>query len=266
MTNAPLPIEIPPAPRPQPLRLRRALRELRALIAAPDETHHAMDLTYAFGTREFERTLERFVASANGRALLAERPCLLAALSDRDALARLPEDSLGRAYLAYLDRNGFRPEGLLELQREVEARWEREEGTPRLDPVRAWFRDRVLLAHDLFHVLTDYGTDDVGEATLLAFSLAQLGGRAPALLTLGAALEVFRARGWSWLRYDLQAWRRGRRASWLAALPWEELLPIRLETVRRLARVAATEDAHPEGILRGIIVGRAPAAAPGPGR
>jgi ubiquinone biosynthesis protein COQ4 len=246
-------IEIPPPPASTPVRWRRAFAELRALIEQPEETDHAVHLVYALGAREFERNFQRFAASSAGAALLAERPSLLAALSDRGALVRLPERSLGRAYLAYLDANGFAPGGLLEVQRRVEAQWVAEEGMAPLDPLRAWFRDRTLLAHDLFHVLTDYGTDELGEATLLAFSLAQLGGRAQALLTLGAALEVWRTLGWRWLAYDFRAWRRGRRAAWLAALPWEELLPLPLATVRRLAGVADADVVHPGGVLRGSV-------------
>ncbi len=250
-------IEIPPPPAPQPLRWRRALRELRALLDSPDATEHAIDFMYALGSRDNERNFQRFAASARGRALLAEQPSLLAALSDRAALARMPEGSLGRAYLEYFESNGFEPGGLLPLQRRVQERWERDEAAPRLDPMRIWFRDRSILAHDLFHVLTGYPTDDVGEATLLAFSLAQFGGRAQALLTLGAALDCARARGWRFLAYDFRAWQRGRRAASLVALPWEELLPLRLDTVRRLAGVACAEEAHPEGILHGRVVARA---------
>ena len=109
-------VEIPPAPHPQPLRWRRALSEVRALIREPEETDHAMHLVYALGAREFERNFQRFAASASGAVLLAERPSLLAALSDRASLARLPQASLGRAYLAYLAANGFAPGGLLEVQ------------------------------------------------------------------------------------------------------------------------------------------------------
>jgi ubiquinone biosynthesis protein COQ4 len=246
-------LELPPPPPPQPTRWRRAYAELRALLANPDDTDRAVSLIYALGRREFERSFQRFAASASGRALLEARPSLLAALSDRDALARLPDGSFGRAYLDYLDRNRFQPNGLLGVQNRVQAMWQREEGVPPLDPLRAWYRDRAILAHDLFHVLTDYGTDELGEGTLLAFSLAQFPGRGQAFLTLGAAFEAWRALGWRWLAYDFRAWRRGRRAAWLPALPFEELLPLQLETVRRLAGVAEAQEAHPGGVLRGSL-------------
>jgi len=256
-------LEIPPSPPRQPLRWRRAFSEMRALIRTPEETDHAIHLVYALGAPEFERNFLRFATSASGAALLAERPSLLAALSNRASLARLPEASLGRAYLDYLDANGFAPGGLLEVQERVQAHWEGEEGIPVLDPLRAWFRERTLLAHDLFHLLSGYGTDELGEATLLAFTLAQLGGRAQTLLTLGAALEVWRTLGWRWLLYDFRAWRRGRSASWLVALPWEELLPLRVETVRRLAGVPDAAEAHPHGVLRGSVENAHPVAALG---
>jgi ubiquinone biosynthesis protein COQ4 len=246
-------LAIPPPPPPQPTRWRRAFAELRALMADADDTDRAVSLMYALGMREFERNFQRFAASANGRALLEARPSLLAALAGRDALERLPDGTFGRAYLEYLDRNGFQPGGLLVVQSRVQAQWEREEGAPPLDPLRSWFRERTILAHDLFHVLTDYGTDELGEGTLLAFSLAQLPGRGQALLTVGAALEVWRVLGWRWLVYDFRAWRRGRRAAWLPALPWEELLPLRLETVRHLAGVVEASAVHPRGILRGSL-------------
>jgi ubiquinone biosynthesis protein COQ4 len=244
-------LDIPPPP-PLDMRYRRALQSMRALFADPDDTEKAVDFFYAIGRREFERSFQRFAASAAGRALLEDRPSLAAAMSDRAALGRMPEASFGRAYLAFLERNGFAAMGLLELQKQVEARWDAEEGVPRLDPARAYFRERFLLAHDLFHVLTGYGTDDVGEATLLAFTLAQAPGRGQALLTIGAALEVRSSLGWRWLAYDFRAWRRGRRAAHLAAAPWEDLLPLRLDTVRSLLAIAPAEEAHPGGVLAGM--------------
>jgi ubiquinone biosynthesis protein COQ4 len=254
--TTPRPLAIPPAPPAPPVRLRLALRALRALLAAPDDTERAIDFMNALAPREVERSFQRLAASERGRALLAERPSLLAALADHDALARLPEASFGRSYLAYLERNGFEPGGLLALNLRVRARWEREGLLPPHDAWRAWFSERSILLHDVFHVLTDYGTDDLGEATLLVFSLAQTGGRAQALLTLGAAFDATRARGPRFLRSAWHAWRSGRHATALVTLPWEELLPLRLETVRRLAGMLTPAEAHPEGIPRGLVVQR----------
>ena len=244
-------VDVPPPPPRQPVHLRRAWRELRALIADPDDTDRAVSLMYAIGRREFERNFQRFAASTNGRVLLSERPSLLAALSDRDALARMPHSSLGHAYLDYLERNGFAPDGLLVVHNRVQANWEREENTAPLDPLRTWYRDRATLLHDLLHVLTDYGTDEIGEGTLLAFSLAQFPGRGQAFLTIGAALELWRTLGWRWLTYVYRAWRRGRHATSLVALPWEELLPLSLAAVCRIGRVAEASVVHKTGVLRG---------------
>jgi ubiquinone biosynthesis protein COQ4 len=248
LTTHPVP---PPPPGFARMRWRRAWRALQELLRDPDDTAKALDVNLAIGARDFERAFQRFASSAAGRALLAERPSLAAALADRAGLARLHPDSLGRAYLEYLDANGFRATALVELEHETHARWQREEGLPAMDPLRVWFRDRLTLLHDLSHVLSGYGTDDLGEATLLVFSQAQLGGRANGLLTAGAGIEMLRVLGPRWLPYALRVWRRGRRAVTLVALPWEELLPLRLTTVRRLARLESPEEAHPRGIWRG---------------
>jgi ubiquinone biosynthesis protein COQ4 len=219
----------------------------------PDETANAMDLFLALGTKDFERNFQRLTRDPRGRALLVERPDLLAKLSDRESLAALPEGSLGRACLEYLERYGFDPTHLIELQHRVADRWEAEEGAPPLDDMRSWYRDRALLLHDVFHVLTGYGADQLGEATLLGFTQGQLGGRVNRLLTIGASFEVMQAMGTRWLPYVFCAWRRGRRAVALHALRFEELMPRPLDEVRRLARIEAPELAHPDGVLQGSV-------------
>jgi ubiquinone biosynthesis protein COQ4 len=244
------PIQIPRPARSMNTNWGRAVRALRALLDHPDETQRAMELTLHIGAADFERNFQRFVRSPAGAALIEARPSLPAVVADRAALERMPADSLAAAYLTYLDENGYQPTALVEMQRETEARWMAETGEPPLDPLRRWFSDRFLIGHDLFHVVTGYGTDGVGEATLLAFGLGQQGGRAGGLLTFGAAVKLWRSRGLPWLRYDLRAWRRGRRAAWLAGQPWEELFPLRLETVKALLAIEPEAAAHPGGILR----------------
>ncbi|MCG8589677.1 MAG: Coq4 family protein [Proteobacteria bacterium] len=252
MSIDPAPNAVPTAPRPR-VRWRSAWRSLRALLNEPEDTARAVDLVLAVGGPAFERSFRRLAACPEGRRLLRARPCLATALSDREALERLPEASLGRAYLRYLDANGFSTQGLLDLNRRTRQRWEAAGELAPLDPARQWFADRLVPLHDLQHVLTGYGTDDVGEATLLAFSAAQFGGRANWLLTVGAGFEVWRALGLPWLRYERAVWRRGRGAVWLGAVAWEEWLPLDLERVREQTRVGLPREAHPEGVLRGTI-------------
>jgi ubiquinone biosynthesis protein COQ4 len=218
-------------------RFGRAVRSLRELIRDPESTERAFDFFFAIGRGDFERQFVRFARDPEGAKLLRERPSLLDALSDRVALAGMPEGSLGRAYLAYLDRNGFQADGLVNIERIVRARWERDEGLPSLDRERSWLRDRTILIHDLFHVLTGRATDPPGEGALLWFSQAQLGGGANLFLTVGATLELLRVNGLGWFREVSNAWRQGRRSCWLVTLRYEELLPMPIDAVRAMARI-----------------------------
>ncbi len=246
-------LEIPPPPARQPMQWRLGLDCLKRLMDEPDETANAMDLFMALGTKDFERNFQQLTREPRGRALLVERPDLLAKLCDREGLAALSEGSLGRAWLEYFERYRFDPARLIALQHQVADRWEAEEGAACPDEMRRWYRDRSLLLHDLFHVLTGYGADQIGEATLLAFTQGQLGGRVNRLLTIGASFEVMQAMGTRWLPYVFRAWRRGRRAVALDALCFEELLPRPLDEVRRLTRIEAPDVAHPDGLLQGRV-------------
>jgi ubiquinone biosynthesis protein COQ4 len=218
---------------------------VRNLLDEPDSTQHAFEVTYALDGDMAGRRLALCLAEAEGRKLVAERPCLMSVVCDRQALAGMPEGSFGRAYLAYLERNGFDPKQLSDLRKQsdpVVGRDERGE----------WFAERADLLHDLWHVLTGYGTDAAGEAALLPFSLGQYGGRSNLLLTLGAGLETWRRLGRPrWPAYLLGAWRRGRRAIHLDLLRYEELLPLPLEPVREFARIEPPERAHAGGIVAG---------------
>lgn len=246
--------DLAPAPPPRPVDWRRAVRALRQLLADPDQTEKAFEIFLALDGDQEEQTFQRFRAHPTGRRVLAERPQLVALLGDRRSLGDMASGSFGRAYLDYLDRTGLNPTGLIQLKSELQERVRRDgEDVPVLDPVRDWFRDRTILMHDLWHVLTEYGTDEAGEAALLPFSYAQLRGRANGLLTAGVAVRGGLAAGPSFLRYLRQAWRRGRRAAWLAALPYETLLPQPIEAVRAFAAITPPHVAHPGGMWCGAL-------------
>jgi ubiquinone biosynthesis protein COQ4 len=219
---------------------------VRDLISDPDDTEKVFELFEAMGGQGDERTVQRFVSDPEGRLLLVEKPSLLEALAERDRLGSLPEQSFGRAYLRFSERNGFSVDGLLRAN-------ERGLGelNARLDPERRWFFERVNLMHDLWHVLTGYDTDAAGESALLAFSAGQGLASRTIWLLLAASMAIAPKReGFAFQRFVLQALRRGRRAAPLFVQRYEALLPRPLEEVRRTLGIQPIREAHPGGLFR----------------
>ncbi len=223
------PLEIPPPAPAHPLRFRRVRKLLRDVRNAEDPVQAGLELFDAVGGLGGEATFQRFADRPEGRRLLRTRPDLVALLGNRDVLAAVPEGSLGRAYLAFAERNGFAADGLVEKNRTVDR--ERES----MDPHREWFWDRFTMAHDLWHILTGCDTTGDGEVRLLAFSFAQTPQRGfLILLALTAAARFLQPR----FHYgQWRAWRAGRRAHDLVSVPWETYLAWPLDEVRRCYRV-----------------------------
>jgi ubiquinone biosynthesis protein COQ4 len=235
----------PPLPA-RPIQWRRARRLLRELIADPAETDKVFELIDAMGGRGDERTVQRFAAHPDGQQLLVEKPSLLAALADRARMLAHREDSFGRAYLAFAQRNGFAIDGLLTSRDRALG-----EANAELDPERGWLFSRLNLMHDLWHVLTGYETDPAGEAALLAFSVGQgLANRTVQVLLLAAMVTGPKGDGFAFQRFVLQAFRRGRRAGPLLAQRYENLLSRPLEQVRRDLAIEPLGAAHPDGLFR----------------
>jgi ubiquinone biosynthesis protein COQ4 len=228
----------------RPLDWRRARQALGILIADPERTEQVFEITRALSGRADVKNFRRFLHHPDGLALLAERPSLLAALSDRTALARLPEGSLGRAYLAFMQEADLSADGLVDASTQggIDAR----EG---YGPEISWFFDRIRDMHDLWHVLTGYGRDEAGEAANLAFTYGQIGNPGIGIIVIAAALLGPRGEWGSWQRYLLRAWRRGRRAAWLPAVRYEQLLALPLAEVRSRLGIEEPEVAHPGGVV-----------------
>ncbi len=207
----------------------RALRALRALEADPDDLPQVFTIISNLPGRSGERLLERMRASSTGRSLLATRPNIAEVLADWAALGRLPEGSVGRAYLDFVTRAGISAQGIAEASERGRA--SREGAEPDL----LFAADRTRDTHDLWHVVTGYETDVIGELSVLAFSYAQV--KSPGVL-LVLALGLYRLDR-EHRRVIWQGYRRGQSAAWLPALHWETLLSRPLEEVRKELGVGA---------------------------
>ena len=210
-----------------------ALSALRAVLRDPDDTAQVFRLVSALSGRTPKALMGRFAASRGGARLLEDRPALLPRLQDRAALAALPEGSLGRAYLRFVQDADLTADGLVMASTAAD---------PATDEVEAWIGDRLRDSHDVWHVVTGYGTDLLGESALLAFTFAQT--RAPGIGLLVAAALV-RAGDPDARRLILDGFLRGVRAAWLPVAPWETLLAEDLQEVRRRLRVGDTPAYEP---------------------
>lgn len=204
----------------------RAWRAMKVLGRDQDDVRQVFEIADALQGHTLVLALWRLRSSPSGRRLLAERPSMSRILGDRARLAAMPADSLAAGYLHFMDSERLDAAAL--LMADSAAR----RGPTRSDDeefVWEYLRD----THDLWHVVTGFHGDFIGEPALQAFMCAQLGhlgSGALALLVFVQAPSEVRAR-------LLEGFAMGLRARWLLGQDWEALLPMPLTEVRRRLQV-----------------------------
>ncbi|MGB1087229.1 MAG: Coq4 family protein, partial [Alphaproteobacteria bacterium] len=165
-----------------------------------------------------------------GRSLLAEKPQILDVLQDSDRLAAMPLGSLGRTYYEFTKREQITADGLVEAS-DVK----RVEAPKSVDG--EWMSKRMRDVHDLWHVLSGYGRDGLGELCLLGFSYAQTKARGIGFI---AAMGAIQARKWGpdggklpSIKAVWEGYRLGKKAAWLPAVEFEKLMERNVIELRR---------------------------------
>lgn len=211
----------------------RALRAFRGLVADKDDTRQVFEIMNALSGRSPDWGYRRMMDTPAGGKQAYERLELSDLLQDRQWLAQFKPGTVGAAYCAFIDPQNFTAYGLAEDSRKV-ADTEIEAAHP-----RAWYARRLRDVHDIWHVLTGYHSDALGEACVVAFSLPQTRSAGFGLIAGGIAVQFMRARtGYPCARAVLQAWRNGRRAAWLPGEDYEKLLAEPLDEARRRLKIA----------------------------
>ncbi len=165
-----------PVPYIDPARQRSRIKPLKAwkhmqkLIADKEDTAQVFHIIEALNGNVKVNDFERFMNSDQGPALLAKRADLPPMLDDHAPLKELPQGTVGRAYVEFMEREGLSAAGLVAESEKNNA------NRQQFDDDLAWYMNRGRDTHDLYHVLTGYGRDALGEAALLGYTHSQHGG------------------------------------------------------------------------------------------
>jgi ubiquinone biosynthesis protein COQ4 len=208
-----------------------AWRALRTLLNDKEDTGQVFVIVRALTGKSVIRAYNRFAATPTGQCILNEERVLLDTLQDRARLRTLAPDSVGRAYLEFVESENLSADGLVDASNSAP-------GLTENDNI-ARYATRLRDAHDLWHAVTGYGRDGLGEVCLLGFTYAQTRNPGIALIALAGGLKYARFVGWRALNALWHGYRAGRRAAWLPAADWEHLLTLPLDDVREQLRVQA---------------------------
>ncbi|MBV7259878.1 ubiquinone biosynthesis protein COQ4 [Erythrobacter crassostreae] len=147
----------------------KALHHFRNLIADKEDTKEVFFIIEALKGWKIRQQAEAFLRSDKARDFIVREDRLPIAnmLDDHSRWADCGPDTVAQHYTRFMEREKLTANGLVDESYE----WRPREDRP-ADQVE-WYLNRLRDTHDLFHVLTTYGRDALGEAALLGFSFEQ---------------------------------------------------------------------------------------------
>jgi len=218
-----------------------ALRALRRLLSDKEDTGQVFEIMRALNGTSTARGYHRLLETPLGGRMAYEREEFAHRLMDDAWLDSLPAGSVGAAYRDFVRSENLSAEGLAEVSRQNAN--EIEVAHP-----YAWFGRRTRDVHDIWHILSGYHRDGLGEACLVAFSYAQTGGLGWALIAVGGAAKSRQAaKRHPYARAIWQGYQRGKAAKWLLGEDYERLMAEPLDAARRRLNItpATLYDAIP---------------------
>ncbi|MEM6652513.1 MAG: Coq4 family protein [Pseudomonadota bacterium] len=170
-----------PKPKRRPL---KAWGHMQKLIADKEDTAQVFHIIEALNGDSTRKDLKRFARSPNAQKIMERRDYLPDILDDHAPLKALPEGTVGRAYVAFMEREGLTANGL--VRESMSQRAHHEEYNDDL----YWYANRLRDTHDLYHVLTGYGRDALGEDALLGYTHSQHGGLGISFIAYMGARQI----------------------------------------------------------------------------
>lgn len=236
------------APRFRPI---KAFRHFRNLIADKEDTAEVFYIIEALSGKSLLRNTKEFLKSPHAQELMERNVNLAEMLDNHDKLRELPSDSLGQAYVRFMEKEGLTAAGLI-------AEYERfgSDHKKRNDVIE-WFGNRMRDTHDLLHVLTGYGRDALGEQCVLAFTYSQNPNLGVLFIAYAGALEVKKQAPSAApvLRAVREGQKLGKAAKRLAYYDIEKLLAMPIDEARAFLNIGKPvyyQQAHQTYVAQGI--------------
>ena len=207
---------------------RTAFDAIRKLLANGDDTIQVFRIMRALNNGATEKGYAKLLATEEGGRIAMEQAELAEIFSQPGFAKQFAPGTVGAAYREFLESTGYSADGLVEVSREGG------DGDDMVHPY-AWFGRRTRDIHDIWHIMTGYKADEsLGEAALVAFSYAQVGGLGWAFIAVAAALKSLRVtKNTLFTKAVWEGYRHGRAAKWLAGEDYLALMHEPMESARR---------------------------------
>jgi ubiquinone biosynthesis protein COQ4 len=225
-----------------------ALKSLRRLLNDKEDTTAVFEIMRALNGTSTAKGYLRLLETQQGGRIAFERQEFARLLMDDAWLDSLPEGSVGAAYRHFIRSEQISAEGLIEISRQNAAHVDEQHPY-------AWMGRRTRDVHDIWHILSGYHRDGLGEACLVAFSFAQTGGLGWALIAAGAAWRARKSKQYPFVKAIWQGYQRGKTAAWLLGEDYERLMREPLESARRRLKItpATVYNSIPAFVRDGVL-------------
>lgn len=203
-----------------------AFTAIRKLLANGDDTEQVFRIMRALNAGNLQHVYARFIATEDGGRMAYDRVELAQVFSQPGFTEQFAPGTVGAAYADFLRTTGYSADGLAEV-----SKVNQEEDM--LHPL-TWAGRRIRDVHDIWHILTGYKADEsLGEACLVAFSYAQVGGLGWAFIGGAAALKSLKVTGNTlFAKAVWEGYRNGKRAGWLFGEDYLALMHQPIDAVR----------------------------------
>jgi ubiquinone biosynthesis protein COQ4 len=204
-----------------------ALDAIRRLIRDKEDTTQVFRILQSVRGYSFENMFARFKTLPVGQRVIAQKEELIDIACDHDYLRSLPADSFGRAYYNFMQNCGITPQGLLAAKTDAGVR---EDILP--EDFRR-FSDRTRVQHDMWHIVSGYGCEGLGEVCVVALSYPQTRNLGFSVIAVAGAFNYAKYYpGEPIWKAMFEGYKRGKRAAWLPGVDWAAMMPLPLAQVR----------------------------------